>query len=61
MTENKRIDCTKCKYYYITWDSRSPKGCKAFGFKSSTMPSMTVLASSGKPCLHFDSKIKTQA
>jgi hypothetical protein len=60
MTDNKRIDCTKCKYYFVTWDPRSPRGCKAFGFKSSAFPSMTVLASSGKPCMNFEAKIKTE-
>nr|WP_139999438.1 uracil-DNA glycosylase [Paenibacillus paridis] len=59
--DNHRINCLKCKHYYITWDPKSPKGCKAFGFKSSAMPSIAVFASSGKPCMNFEHKIQAQA
>ncbi|MDF2961716.1 MAG: hypothetical protein K0S39_3451 [Paenibacillus sp.] len=56
MTETKRIDCMKCRHFYITWDPSFPRGCRAFGFKTQTMPSMTILSSSGKPCMNFEPK-----
>ncbi|MGF7048280.1 hypothetical protein J2T13_002787 [Paenibacillus sp. DS2015] len=59
MTETKRIDCMKCQYFYVTWDPKYPKGCKAFEFKTHTMPSLAVLRSSGKACMNFEPK--TQA
>jgi hypothetical protein len=46
----------KCVHFYVTWDPQFPKGCKAFGFKSPQMPSVTVLSSSGKPCMNFEAK-----
>ncbi|WP_404429822.1 hypothetical protein [Sutcliffiella horikoshii] len=52
----KRINCLKCKHYYVTWDAKFPKGCRAFGFKTNQMPSVAVLRSSGSPCLKFDAK-----
>ncbi|MFO1442167.1 uracil-DNA glycosylase [Bacillus sp. Bva_UNVM-123] len=52
----KRIDCFKCKYFYVTWDSRYPKGCKAFQFKTAQLPSAEVLRASGQPCLRFEKK-----
>jgi hypothetical protein len=58
MSDNQRIDCMKCCYFYVTWDPKFPKGCKAYGFKSQTMPSLTVLSSSGLPCLQFEPKGK---
>ncbi|GGH18123.1 hypothetical protein GCM10008013_13870 [Paenibacillus segetis] len=58
MSESQRIDCMKCSFFYVTWDPQLPKGCKAFGFKSKTMPSAAVLSSSGKPCMSFDLKEK---
>jgi hypothetical protein len=58
MSDQQRIDCLKCRYYYVTWDPKFPKGCKAFGFKSHVLPSITVLTSSGNPCLHYDPKQK---
>ncbi|PLA74338.1 uracil-DNA glycosylase [Hydrogenovibrio sp. SC-1] len=50
------IDCFKCRYFFITWDERQPRGCKAFGFKTKQMPSAVVLESSGQPCLKFTPK-----
>jgi hypothetical protein len=48
----------KCRHFYITWDPKFPNGCKAFGFKTQSLPSRDVLASSGKPCLTFEAKAK---
>nr|WP_240547743.1 uracil-DNA glycosylase [Paenibacillus lignilyticus] len=48
----------QCLHYYVTWDPKFPRGCKAFKFKSSAMPSAAVLTSSGKPCMNFEAKLK---
>jgi len=56
LSETRRVDCTKCRHYYITWDPNFPRGCRSFGFKSPAMPSLTVLSSSGKPCMSFEPK-----
>nr|WP_152446166.1 hypothetical protein [Bacillus sp. THAF10] len=59
---NRRINCLTCKYYYVTWDAKFPKGCKAFGFKTNQLPSLAVFRSSGAPCLKYepkDSQIKS--
>lgn len=56
--ETQRINCLKCKFYYVTWDSRMPYGCKAFGFKSRQMPSIVVYKSSGKSCQGFEEKTR---
>lgn len=53
---SKRIDCFKCKFFYVTWDNRYPKGCKAFQFKTAGLPSVEVLRASGQPCLRFEKK-----
>ncbi len=52
----KRVDCFKCKYFYVTWDQRFPKGCRAFEFKTARLPSMEVLRASGQPCMRFERK-----
>jgi hypothetical protein len=51
-----RVNCYKCIYFYVTWDPQCPNGCKAMGFKSKLMPSMTVFRSSGKSCQLFSEK-----
>lgn len=58
MKDSKRINCTKCEFYYITWDKNKSRGCRAFGFKSNIMPSIIVYKSSGKKCLKFQLKNK---
>ncbi|SDX82465.1 hypothetical protein SAMN05518855_102347 [Paenibacillus sp. CF384] len=57
-TSPVRINCMQCLHYYVTWDPKFPRGCKAFKFKTSTMPSAAVLFSSGKPCMNFEAKLK---
>jgi len=52
MKENK-VDCYKCKFYYVTWDRNFPKGCKAFQFKGRTLPSLEVKKASGQECLRY--------
>lgn len=52
----RKIDCFRCQYFYITWEASNPRGCKAFGFKTSRMPSQVVEETSGEPCLKFRPK-----
>jgi predicted nucleic acid-binding Zn-ribbon protein len=33
-----RIDCHKCRYYFVTWNQQFPHGCRAMGFKSDRYP-----------------------
>lgn len=51
--EQKRVDCRKCKSYYITWDRNFPYGCRIFQVKSRQMPNTVVFQSTGKPCECF--------
>jgi hypothetical protein len=52
----QKIDCMKCRYFYITWDKNFPRGCKFFNFKTKQMPSIDVIRSSGEACLKFEPK-----
>lgn len=54
----KRVNCLKCKYYYITWEPATPYGCRVFGFKSRRMPSEVVYQSSGNLCQGYEEKEK---
>ena len=53
---NARIICQKCKYYYVTWKTNQPHGCKAYGFKSKQIPSAVVKQSSGTNCNFYTLK-----
>jgi hypothetical protein len=50
------INCFNCVYFYITWDEKFPRGCRAMGFKSKEIPSAVVYESSGAECLKFKKK-----
>ncbi len=52
----KKIDCRKCAHFFVTWDKKRPYGCKGFGFKSRSIPSLDVFSSSGHDCLQFERK-----
>ncbi|RFU67969.1 uracil-DNA glycosylase [Bacillus sp. V59.32b] len=52
----EKINCMTCKHYYVTWDPHFPKGCKAFQFKTSAIPSQEVLRSSGQRCMKYEKK-----
>ncbi|MCG6551045.1 MAG: hypothetical protein L7F77_01860 [Candidatus Magnetominusculus sp. LBB02] len=51
-----RIDCFKCRHFFITWDRKFPYGCKFMGFKSKAMPSQEVFKASGSSCVSFKEK-----
>jgi hypothetical protein len=53
MPDNPRIDCRKCRHYYITWEASFPHGCTLYEFKGKLMPSGTVWEATGKACEHF--------
>ncbi|NOZ68367.1 MAG: uracil-DNA glycosylase [Deferribacteres bacterium] len=55
MMKKERISCFKCVHFYVTWDERFPRGCRAMNFKSRQMPSTVVYRSSGIRCLKFKS------
>jgi hypothetical protein len=50
------IDCFTCIHFYVTWDKKHPRGCKALGFKSREIPSLVVFQSSGYDCLRYKEK-----
>jgi len=56
--QQQRINCMQCVHFYVTWDPTFPRGCRAYDFKTRSMPSAVVLSSSGQPCLNYEPKDK---
>ncbi|MBI5491775.1 MAG: uracil-DNA glycosylase [Deltaproteobacteria bacterium] len=54
----ERLDCFKCRHFYVTWDEFFPRGCKALSFKSRELPSAVVLKSSGLDCQMYEPRDK---
>jgi hypothetical protein len=55
-TRDKKINCFTCKYFYLTWDKKYPRGCKAMGFKSREIPSQAVFQASGLDCAKYEKR-----
>jgi len=55
----QRINCRKCRYFFVTWNPSHPYGCKAYGFKGRLMPSITVKKTTGQECQIFSLKTTT--
>lgn len=49
----KRVNCRQCMHYFVTWDEKFPYGCRAYEFKTITLPSVKVFQSSGLECQLF--------
>lgn len=58
MENNYKRNCYNCIFFYVTWEPKFPNGCKALGFKTKQLPSVTVFQSSGSPCELFRAKQK---
>ena len=61
MANTPRIDCRKCRHYYVTWEANFPHGCTVYEFKGKLMPSSTVWEATGTACEHFAEKQKGPA
>jgi hypothetical protein len=52
-----RIDCRRCRHYFVTWDEKFPHGCRRMGFKSRRAPNDEVrCAMNGRACRLFEQK-----
>lgn len=55
-----KVNCMKCKHYFITFDQAAPKGCRIYKIKSKQIPSQIVKqANNGSDCLGFEAKNNT--
>lgn len=56
-----RPNCSKCKHFFVTYDPRSPRGCKAYGIQTAGVPSQIIKAANkGEDCLGFSPKKSAQ-
>ncbi len=54
--------CRNCQHFYITYDPKTPNGCKAYQIQSQAIPSQVVKrANNGQECLGFKAKASQAA
>ncbi len=56
----RRVDCFRCRHFYITWDRSFPRGCRVLEFRSRELPCLVVLNTSGIECQMFSPKKRSQ-
>ena len=54
--EDNRVNCFQCVHFAVTWEPEYPKSCSLFGFKTASLPSVTVYETTGEICLGFEKK-----
>ncbi|MDP7322141.1 MAG: hypothetical protein QF441_16170 [Bacteriovoracaceae bacterium] len=55
-------NCMKCKHFYITYDQKTPRGCRAYKIQSQQLPSVIVKqANNGQDCIGFTPKENQQS
>jgi hypothetical protein len=53
---SKEPECRTCKHAYITYEASFPHGCRLFGFKSASPPSVVVFESTGQSCGGYEKR-----
>lgn len=54
----KRVNCFKCRHFYITWEKYFQRGCRAHAIKTMDIPSVVVRRISGLECQSFEPREK---
>lgn len=53
-------NCSQCRHFYITWDQKTPNGCRRFGIQSKDRPSTIVAQAGLGDCQGFEEKKKAR-
>lgn len=53
-------NCRQCKHFFITFDARTPYGCRRFQMKSKDLPSVVVKMAGQGECGAFEAKADPQ-
>jgi hypothetical protein len=54
-------NCSQCRHFYITWNAKTPNGCRRFGIESKDKPSTIVAMAGLGDCQGFEAKKRQEA
>lgn len=54
-------NCSQCRHFFITWDQKTPNGCRRFGIQSREIPSKVVAQAGLGDCQGFEAKKRPEA
>ena len=53
-------NCSQCRHFYITWNAKTPNGCRRYGIEAKDRPSAIVMAAGLGDCQGFEPKKRPQ-
>lgn len=53
---DKKPNCLKCRHYMSTWDKNLPRGCRLYGIKTASFPSLVVKRETGAECGAYEER-----
>lgn len=56
----EKPNCSQCRHFFVTWDQKTPNGCRRYGIQSKGRPSEIVSAAGMGDCQAFEQKKKAQ-
>jgi hypothetical protein len=54
-------NCLQCRHFYITWDPKTPNGCRRFGIQCKDRPSQIIASAGLGECQGFEEKRKAKS
>ena len=53
-------NCSQCRHFYVTWNPKTPNGCRRYGIQSREQPSKIVAMAGLGDCQGFEVKKRTE-
>ncbi len=57
----EKPNCSNCRHFYVTWDQKTPNGCRRFGIQCKDKPSAIVAAAGLGDCQGYEARKKPEA
>lgn len=53
-------NCSQCRHFYITWNAKTPNGCRQFGIQCQGKPNVIIASAGLGECQGFEEKKKIE-
>ncbi len=53
-------NCSQCRHFYVTWNPKTPNGCRRYGIECKDRPSTIVAMAGMGECQGFEVKKRVE-
>jgi hypothetical protein len=53
-------NCSQCRHFFVTWNPKTPNGCRRYGIQAKEQPSKIVASAGLGDCQGFEAKKTAQ-